>query len=412
MNMKITDPLIQLFQAANRTNVKLIDSLSALNALADIPAELQSEQEMLREAMGIILEHQGIERCAVYLRDGNNLNLAVRVDWDHVCIVEESCACETRACIDTFELGQGIVGEVAATGNLQRHHCKRWPDIFTPCSPDMVMDKEIVDIRARPSSLLCVPVLHQATILGVLCLHHSQSDYFNFSHENFFSLFGRLIAQMLVNARMVETMEQKVQERTALLQQALDEAQDAQARLQDMAILDETTGLHNRRYFEAEVQPVISRALRYRSPVSLCVIKIDAQESVGDHCKSPEKSQLLTVLADLLKMHVREGDLLAYFGDEKFILALPETDQEGAVQFAIRTVKTLQHARASSDFLLSRLITRIGISSLDLDGGNDTRKLFCQLVQDGESALSVCDRTGKEYYCVPGNTRSEIYRTV
>lgn len=412
MNMKTSDALIQLFQESNRTNVKLIDSLSALSALANIPNELQSEQQMLQDAMGIILEHQSIERCAVYLRDDDHLKLAVRVDWDHVCVMDHVRTCESRVCVDNFEIGKGVVGEVAATGNIQRLHCKRWPDIFTPCNPDLDMGKEIIDIKTRPSSLLCVPVVHQDTVLGVLCLHHSLSDYFNSSHENFFSLFGRLVAQMLVNNRMLASLEQKVQDRTRLLQQALDEANKAQVRLQEMNILDEMTGLHNRRFFEAEIHCIISRALRYRAPVSLCLIKIDTHESVGDPCQAPEQAQLLTVLADLLKMHVREGDVLAYFGDEKFILALPETDQEGAVQFAIRIEKTLQQARASSNYLLARLSIRIGISTLHAENEGDARTQLSHLVENAESALSHCARTDRDHYHVHESTHKEIYKTV
>jgi len=70
----------------------------------------------------------------------------------------------------------------------------------------------------------------------------------------------------------------------------------------------------------------------------------------------------LEALADVLKMQVREGDILAYLRGEQFILSLPEMSVDASRQFAQRMLSVLQDARQND--LFQQMDLQVGLSTL------------------------------------------------
>lgn len=92
----------------------------------------------------------------------------------------------------------------------------------------------------------------------------------------------------------------------------------------------------------------IKRSKRYRYPVSLLVVSLDAlseqvtQEKAPDLARASIRAEVLTALATL----IREVDLAVVFGDDKYLLFLPHTAREGAQNVADRVLKTLAKSPA------------------------------------------------------------------
>lgn len=99
---------------------------------------------------------------------------------------------------------------------------------------------------------------------------------------------------------------------------------------------DELTGLHNRKYLQERLDQEIARAKRYKTPLSCLLFDIDFFKVVNDMYGYEWGDVLLKNLADKLKQMVRKEDVLTRYGDEEFILILPNTTEENAFLFAER----------------------------------------------------------------------------
>ncbi|MBI4314192.1 MAG: GGDEF domain-containing protein [Candidatus Omnitrophica bacterium] len=101
-------------------------------------------------------------------------------------------------------------------------------------------------------------------------------------------------------------------------------------RLRFMATTDELTGLQNRRFFVERWVSEHARALRYQRPLSCLMMDVDRFKQVNDLLGHAAGDRLLKELARQIKTHLRQTDILARYGGDEFIVALPETDLEQA----------------------------------------------------------------------------------
>lgn len=106
--------------------------------------------------------------------------------------------------------------------------------------------------------------------------------------------------------------------------------------LNKVTITDELTGLYNRKYLHARLDAEISRAKRYGTDLSCLLIDIDFFKTVNDMYGYDWGDVLLKKVAEMLKALVRKEDILTRYGDEEFLLILPNTSEQQAFIFAER----------------------------------------------------------------------------
>ena len=102
------------------------------------------------------------------------------------------------------------------------------------------------------------------------------------------------------------------------------------------AVCDELTGLYNRKYLNKRLEAEISRSKRYGKPVSCLLFDIDYFKIVNDMYGYDRGDILLKKIAQILNALVREEDVLTRYGDEEFMVLLPETSENQAAVFAER----------------------------------------------------------------------------
>lgn len=106
--------------------------------------------------------------------------------------------------------------------------------------------------------------------------------------------------------------------------------------LKTIAVTDELTGLYNRKYLHSRLDAEISRAKRYSTSLSCVLIDIDFFKTVNDMYGYDWGDVLLKKIAQMLEALIRKEDILTRYGDEEFILVLPNTSEEQAFIFAER----------------------------------------------------------------------------
>ena len=107
-------------------------------------------------------------------------------------------------------------------------------------------------------------------------------------------------------------------------------------RIIQVSTTDELTGLHNRKYLHERLEQEISRARRYGTKLSCLLFDLDFFKVVNDIYGYDWGDVLLRSIADKLKQIIRKEDILTRYGDEEFLLILPNTSEENAFLFAER----------------------------------------------------------------------------
>ncbi|MBJ7412495.1 MAG: PleD family two-component system response regulator [Phenylobacterium sp.] len=104
----------------------------------------------------------------------------------------------------------------------------------------------------------------------------------------------------------------------------------------ELAVTDQLTGLHNRRYMSGQLEALMRRANQGGEPVSLLVIDIDHFKRVNDSFGHDVGDEVLSEFAVRLASNVRAIDLPVRHGGEEFVVVMPDTDLEDARRIAER----------------------------------------------------------------------------
>jgi diguanylate cyclase (GGDEF)-like protein len=112
--------------------------------------------------------------------------------------------------------------------------------------------------------------------------------------------------------------------------------QEAKLSAEQLAHLDPLTGLNNRRSFYEKTEPIWSTALRKGRDAAIISIDIDLFKQINDSHGHVHGDETLTAVAATLSRSIRQGDVLARWGGEEFIVFMPETSLPEAVALAER----------------------------------------------------------------------------
>lgn len=101
--------------------------------------------------------------------------------------------------------------------------------------------------------------------------------------------------------------------------------------LQRLAVLDELTGVANRRFFNLLFGQEWGRAAREVLPLSLVMIDVDHFKEYNDHYGHQKGDECLRRVADRLRELLRRsGDHLARYGGDELVMILAHTGAQGA----------------------------------------------------------------------------------
>ncbi len=117
---------------------------------------------------------------------------------------------------------------------------------------------------------------------------------------------------------------------------------DMKDQVRIVATTDELTGLYNRSCLHQRLEEELARAKRYKLPLSCILLDIDYFKVVNDIYGYDWGDVLLKQITEILKRRARKEDILTRYGDEEFILVLPNTGEENAKIFAERVRKDIE----------------------------------------------------------------------
>jgi two-component system cell cycle response regulator len=160
----------------------------------------------------------------------------------------------------------------------------------------------------------------------------------------------------------------------------------------EMAITDQLTGLHNRRYMSRHLDNLVANAYKTDKPLAFLIMDIDHFKSVNDTYGHDIGDEVLREFASRISANVRGIDLACRYGGEEFVVVMPDTDFD----FAMTVAERLRKGVEEKAFEISRdpgklgVTISIGIASSEKEG--DTAEA---LLHRADQALYRAKREGR-----------------
>ena len=160
----------------------------------------------------------------------------------------------------------------------------------------------------------------------------------------------------------------------------------------EMAITDQLTGLHNRRYMSRHLDTLIGSSERSGKPIAFLIMDIDHFKSVNDIHGHDMGDEVLQEFAHRISANVRGIDLACRYGGEEFVVVMPDTDMEFACSVAERLRRSVETTPFAITRPLHALNVTVSIGIASSDGPNDSADA---LLRRADQALYRAKRDGR-----------------
>jgi two-component system, cell cycle response regulator len=151
----------------------------------------------------------------------------------------------------------------------------------------------------------------------------------------------------------------------------------------ELAVTDQLTGLHNRRYMVGQLETLVRRAAMGGDEVSALLIDIDHFKKINDTFGHDIGDEVLREFALRLASNVRAIDLPCRYGGEEFTVIMPETRMADALRIAERIRKHVSASPfkvANGDEMLTVTVS-VGVSATG--GPEDTPEALLKRADEG-----------------------------
>ncbi len=153
------------------------------------------------------------------------------------------------------------------------------------------------------------------------------------------------------------------------------------------ALMDELTGVYNRRYFERCLGRELNRARRHSHGLSLFALDLDDFKSFNDVHGHQAGDEVLKAAGSLLKRMFRSEDIVCRYGGEEFVVILPLTSASSAMIVAQRFLEEIRKV----EFYGRRVTCSGGIAAFP-EHALESRELF----KMADRALFIAKNRGKD----------------
>ena len=225
-------------------------------------------------------------------------------------------------------------------------------------------------------SFIIVPVkLGQKTIGVVSLTDRKEQGLFNEYDLKALDLASRYFALCIENSKLRENNKQ-------------------------FTVLDPLTNLFNHSYFHEQLLDEISRAERYRRPLSVVIFGIDKFTDYNKIHGYASGDNVLRKIGSLLKENMRQIDLPCRYGADEFSIILPETKLREAaiagdkIREKINSAVFTETASRKASLGMARLTVSVGVAEHSIGLAEE------ELSRRAAIALSEAQQKGGNQVCV------------
>ncbi len=161
--------------------------------------------------------------------------------------------------------------------------------------------------------------------------------------------------------------------------------------LEEMATIDELTGLHNRRHLMVISEIEMHRYQRNRKPFAILMMDLDYFKSINDTWGHGGGDTALRAFSLSVKQNIRAMDIFGRYGGEEFMILMPETDKDVAMETARRICRLVENMAVPFEKNTIKYTVSIGVSGTWAWENPD----LTFLIQDADKALYAAKHQGR-----------------
>jgi diguanylate cyclase (GGDEF)-like protein/PAS domain S-box-containing protein len=326
------------------------EHLTRMTTLQSVTETVNSTLELdniFKTVVQLLKETYGYTYVSIYLLEGSALQLGAQAGYPEELIIFE------------IPISSGITGRAVRTRQTQ-------------FIPNVRADPTFLIASYEVESEICVPLLKNDNVLGVLNIESSSSRPLTERDVNLLTSFASPVAMSIENARL-------------------------HAKATSLALTDGMTGLFNRRAFDQFLETELVRAKRYGHPLSLIFIDMDSFKEYNDTFGHPAGDERLKATASILREKMRDPDVAARYGGEEFAIILPHTSKEGAMSMAERlrgAAEGFAPGEPRERAYIPGYTISLGVATFPYDGNTTSALLLA-----ADNAELTAKRLGKNRVC-------------
>ncbi len=230
--------------------------------------------------------------------------------------------------------------------------------------------------RAGVVSVLAAPIIEAGTPFGAFVLYFDQHRTFDDQAVPLAEALAQLAGQVLVRLRL-------------------------EARLRRAAMLDEVTGLPNRRLFDENLQQT---QLTPADQIAVLFVDLDGFKNINDNLGHATGDAVLKDVANRLRTVFRQEDSIARYGGDEFIAALHVTGTAHAIELADRARAAIAEPFPQLPAELN-ITASVGIAITDADGASQS---IDQIIRLADQAMYAAKRGGGDQAIVYSADRDPL----
>lgn len=194
MNQKLTLSSTVLNLSANFDD--LLESLSTLQQLSDLRADLLEEQQIIKEALLILYRSYKATSCTIYIWPNEQTKQALATTQSLMAIDSKGTIHQRAATRNEFLFIQSTIAEQAM------QHCN---DCTTLGNEYQCTDHE--------KSIISVPIKIKNQLIGVITISHSDREHFNSWGYRLMQIFATFLSQQISICRLEKQLHDRNQNR-------------------------------------------------------------------------------------------------------------------------------------------------------------------------------------------------------
>lgn len=374
LNMTIADPLIRVIHVECREIILNNTKSGRLVTFQDIThrkqmEESEIEQRLLAEAFRDVMVAltSTLDFEVVLDRIMENIHKVMPDVMTNLVLIDDQNIGSVVRCIG-YENEQFLNWVKTVKFQIQDVATYRWMmDTGKPIIvPDTHQDPNWIHKNENAHSYMGAPIQIKGNTLGFINQDHINVGFFTPEQADRLKTFADLAAIALENARLFRLT-------------------------QEMAVVDELTGLTNRRHFFELAAGEVRRSLRYSKTGCLVIFDIDHFKDINDRYGHPAGDKVLTFVAHLIMECVRDIDITGRYGGDEFCIFLPETDPDGARAVTQRVLDSFRSHRLEDFGISQNLTASFGIAGID-----ESITTLDELIARADTALYQAKQNGRD----------------